>query len=121
MGEITQSRSLDKELPVKKELSPHEKVIKYCEKLEKYIKELYNSLNPPTMERKERLHSQINLLQGELGWPLTDFSRRRLIDEHDESSPGARALARRRLAHPYKDSPVLLRLLREIMEAQKRA
>merc|ERR1711964_8923 len=68
-AEVTQSRPLVKELPVKKELSPHEKVIKYCVKLEKYIKELDNSLNPPTMERKEQLHSQINLLQGELGWP----------------------------------------------------
>jgi len=48
-------------------------------------------------------------------------SRRRLTDEHDESSPGARALARHRLAHPYKDSPVLMRLLREIVEAQERA
>merc|ERR1711964_41726 len=37
------------------------------------------------------------------------LERGRRLTEHDESSPGARALARRRLAHPYKDSPVLVR------------
>merc|ERR1711964_771952 len=47
-------------------------------------------------------------------------STRRRLASHDPS-PGRRLLARHRLVNPYRDSPVLLRLLGEIRQANLRA
>merc|ERR1711964_83853 len=45
--------------------------------------------------------------------------RRRMASRDSPASPGRRLLHRHRLANPYRDSPVLTRLLEEIREADR--
>jgi len=49
---------------------------------------------------------------------LFKVSRRRLVNTGQPRSPGEEVLYRHRLTSPYRDSPVLLRLLEEIRRAQ---